>query len=176
MDQEVWKDVIGFEGLYKVNNVGLIKSLKRVSGKYRPTKIKERILKNLKSNSGYHYVTPNRDSKKYTLRVHRLVAEAFIPNPNNKPFVNHINGIKTDNHVENLEWVTSSENNYHAYKIGLKVGCKKLKHHNLKKVIDTKTGVIYNSMIEACKVAKIKYVTFFYRLKNNKYQFQTYTK
>lgn len=109
---EEWKDVKGYEGLYEVSNFG------RVRGKERFTNNrinKKRIMFGALHPDGYHIV--NLQSKTY--RVHCLVAEAFIPNPNNKPHVNHINGDKLDNAIANLEWVTDLENSRHAIAIGL---------------------------------------------------------
>lgn len=112
---EVWKDVIGYEGLYQVSNLGRIKSFRDKDG------IKERILKyrkiGLKSTTNkYMGVSLGKNNDRY---VHRLVAEAFIDNPENKKFVNHINGIKHDNRIENLKWCTKSENAIHAINTGL---------------------------------------------------------
>lgn len=106
-DVEIWKDVVGYEGFYKVSNLGNLKSKAR--GKNWNT---------LKSNygySGYLSVGLYKNKKASNFRLNRLVAEAFIPNLENKPVVNHINGIKWDNRVENLEWATHSENGIHAY-------------------------------------------------------------
>lgn len=121
--EEVWKDISGYEGYYQVSNLGRIKSLERfcinapnnVSGFIK----NEKVLVLNPRNDGYPATTFKSSGKFKTFRVHRLVASAFIPNPHGKKNVNHINGIKTDNRVENLEWATHSENNKHAYRTGL---------------------------------------------------------
>ena len=112
-----------------------------------------RKLKLFKDGKGYYQICLCNKGKIKKFRINRLVAKAFISNPNNLPQVNHINGIKTDNRVENLEWVTPSENLLHAYKIGLKTithkNIKASKLANSKIVLDTETGIFYNSAKEA---------------------------
>lgn len=116
-NQEIWKDVAGYEGFYQVSNFSRVKSLDRIIVQKNgiKKKIKERIVIQVKDSKGYYFVGLHKDSKIGQFRVHRLIAQYFIPNPQNKPHINHINGIRTDNRLENLEWSTVSENNQHAY-------------------------------------------------------------
>lgn len=110
---EVWKDIEGYEGIYQVSNMGQVKSLERVvtCKDGRKTYIlPERILKPSRYKENYLQVVLSNVGKKKTFKIHQLVARTFIPNPQNLPCVNHRNEIKTDNRVENLEWVTQKEN------------------------------------------------------------------
>lgn len=114
MTNEVWKPIEGTEGLYEVSNTGKIRSNNYLGHG------KQRELRHAKDQKGYLRVGLFMGDVKMTVKVHREVAKAFIPNPENKPQVNHKDGDKENNRVENLEWATESENVVHAYKTGLK--------------------------------------------------------
>jgi hypothetical protein len=123
MFMEVWKDIKGYEGKYQISSYGRVKSLKRRTRTNHL--VPERLLNTTTrlTKDGYCRVTligEHGRGDAHDYRVHRLVAQAFIPNPENKATVNHIDGDKTNNHVENLEWNTREENMQHAYKHHLK--------------------------------------------------------
>lgn len=110
-----WRDVVGFEGLYEVNSEGQIKSLDKLSPHWKGgiRNIKGKILTGTLDKDGYKVVSLSLNGVKKIHKIHRLVAECFIENPSNKETVNHINGIKADNLVSNLEWNTHRENSIH---------------------------------------------------------------
>ncbi len=120
---EIWKDIKDYEGLYQVSNLGNVKSLAKTR---KGTKNKEDMILKLCNKDGYKVVNLWKNKKKKTIKVHRLVAEAFIPNNQNKPYINHINAIRSDNTTDNLEWCTQKENIKHAYNIGM-MRTKKIK-------------------------------------------------
>ena len=99
--QEIWKDVVGYEGLYQVSNLGQVKTHQKILKQY---------------GDRYSRVGLYKNKRQINCVVHRLVAIAFIPNPLRLPQVNHKNGIRSDNRAENLEWVTNRENVIHYYK------------------------------------------------------------
>ena len=117
--KEIWKDIKGYEGLYQVSNLGNVRSL--ITYKYSKKQnkcieiIREKVLKPSIDKHNYKFVVLTRNRIRKTIKVHRLIAENFIENTNNKPLINHIDGNKLNNNINNLEWVTNSENIKHAY-------------------------------------------------------------
>lgn len=115
MSVEVWNAMVAFEGIYEVSNHGRVRSLDRiVRGRWGPVFYKGQLMSQSPDTSGYLQTALCKDGVEYTRSVHRLVAEAFIPNQDNKPCINHIDEDKTNNHVDNLEWCTYSENTNHG--------------------------------------------------------------
>lgn len=108
---ELWKPVPDYDG-YQVSNFGRVKRIYKNG--------KQRVLKPVLNRNGYLRICLSKGNEKKIFSIHRLVAQAFIPNPLSKPQINHIDGNKLNNHVENLEWVTGSENQRHAVGTGLK--------------------------------------------------------
>lgn len=128
--KEVWKDIKGYEGLYQVSDLGQVRSFPR-----KGTRTKQiHILKPMLNHKGYLQVNLMKNGKMSSRRIHRLVAEAFILNIERKEQVNHINGIKTDNRAENLEWCTNQENITHSWEKGLRTK-KKCYHYGKDNVL-----------------------------------------
>lgn len=144
MQQEIWKDIPGTDGFYQISNLGRVRSFKGHHG------VKVRIMKPNLARGYKCVMIRKKDGFKY-LSIHRLVAMAFIPNPDKLPQVNHKNEIKTDNRVENLEWCTHRYNN--TYGTARKRGAEKKR----KKILCIETGIVYKSGGDASKSMNIEY-------------------
>jgi hypothetical protein len=163
--QSQFVPLVGYEGLYVINKDQVIMSASRnyIDSKGRKCSVKGKVIVSRIDRAGYLTVKITNAKKHYgTQYVHRKMALTFLPNPFGKPFVNHINGNKLDNSLENLEWVTRSENHLHAIRTGLcKVPCK-----NKSKVIDMCSGKEYKSIAEASRLNDIEYPRLRRMLKN----------
>lgn len=171
MHTEVWRPVVGYEGLYEVSSLGRVATLN-----YKNTKTR-RLLSIAINTNWYQYINIYKNKIRTNIRVHRLVASAFLDNPNSKICVNHINGIKIDNSIGNLEWATYSDNISHAYKTWLNKQTEKNlmknnnpakwkfgSHHNTARrinqyTIDNKFIRTWWSIIEATNYTKAGHIT-----------------
>jgi hypothetical protein len=167
---EEWKAIEGYEGYYQISNLGKVKSLSRKrEGNGKKGIIKERILKTTTNSDGYHCVKLYKNGIKTTYRVHRIVAETFINGIKGKDFVNHRDGNKSNNKVENLEWCTFSENIRHAYDTGLNPVILNLDKQKLNLLYNCKKLPIKDiSKILNCSIKTVRNYIQKYNLKENK--------
>ena len=149
---EVWKDIKDYEGIYEVSSLGNVRNI-----------VDNRILKPGLTSKDYYNVILCKNKLHKGISIHRLVALNFIPNPTNKKQVNHINGVKTDNRVENLEWTTASENIKHSYEMNLqpikwnKEVKEKIAKTHRKKIKNIDKNIVFDSITEASKIYKINF-------------------
>lgn len=155
LPDEIWGPIIDYEDYYEISNLGRIKSLDRTvvyTNRNRTQHYKSKLLTPSKNQDGYFKVSLNKDGKLDVKIIHRLVALAFIPNPENKPQINHIDGNKLNNCVDNLEWNTNIENLNHSYLNNLNPNIKLSKDdvilirnlHSLKIHTQAEIGKMFN--------------------------------
>lgn len=174
---ENWKDIQGVEGIYQVSDSGKIKSVSRVIIKSNGTKVflKELILTPGTNQGKYYFVSlVNKNRKKKSFLVNRIVAITFIPNPENKPEVNHKDGNRINNALENLEWVTKSENVIHSYSMGKRKKLTSDIHGRSKLIINLENGIFYYSVKDAADSVGITQFTLHHRLKDGREKIFTY--
>lgn len=152
---EIWKDIPGYEGYYQASTLGRIKSLKRVitfGVDYCACYVKqERLMTLTPSPKGYYYVCFTVNGKVRSFSVHRLIAKAHIQNPDKKMEVNHKNGVKADNSVENLEWMTQTENARHSWTVLKRVHISKVDKPVIEVSLDGFLKNTFKSRTEASK-------------------------
>lgn len=160
---EIWKDIKDFEGLYQISNLGKVKSLPRyVKNIHGQRIVKEKILKNQINKKGYYSVVLRKNNKSYTKEIHRLIGIAFIENKNNYSCINHIDGNKLNNKLDNLEWCSYKHNINEAYRLGLNRYTNLINFKNLpKKVLqfDKNNNFIneFESIRKASKITNVCY-------------------
>jgi len=157
-----WRDVKGFEGIYKVSETGIVRSMERMIDHPLVQIRHGKTLKQIPNHKGYMRVPLSYKGKTRQEFVHKLVAQAFVDNHLNKPQINHIDGNKLNNHYSNLEWVTNQENCKHAAKLGLRKPIKGSLHHNTvlneDQVIELKQkreqGLTYSKLMDYFNITK----------------------
>lgn len=164
---EIWKDIEGYNGQYQVSNLGFVFARKTYVKGFGGTYLKKpHVLKDACNGKGYRYVTISVNRRRKNHYVHVLVAKSFLPNPDNKPEVNHINGNKMDNRAENLEWVTHSENLLHAVKTGLRKTGAQSSH--ARRVYSIKDGIEFGCVKEVAELLNMNYGTLKDGLRRNR--------
>lgn len=163
LDNEIWRDILGFESIYQVSNLGRVKRLYREdryirkdTGKACIRRVGEKILKPIHSKE-YDEVDLYHNNVSSYRRIHRLVAEMFVPNPDHLSEVNHIDGDKRNNCAENLEWCTAKENIAHARRIGLRKDPAKGIYRKPVKLRCIQTGTTYNNIKQAAECLGLSY-------------------
>jgi len=151
---EVWKDIKGYEGLYQISNLGKVKSFHH----------RKEIIRKTCLSKGYRMVNLHKDGIYRPITIHKLVATYFISNPDSKPQINHIDGLKENNIYTNLEWCTGSENIKHAYKIGLEKGRPKINREQAKIIKGLKGTKSLSNIGKMFNVSK----TTIWKIFNNK--------
>jgi len=170
MIQEIWKDIKGYEDKYQVSSFGRVRSLDRDINR------KGKILKHCYFSNRYTYVSLCKEGTRSNKLIHRLIAQAFIPNPENYPQINHKNGIKDDNRLENLEWVSQSMNMKHAFKTGLIKWTKEMfegENNPGSKLNNEKVREIRLKLLQGCKGTELAkeygvYSSQIYKIRDNK--------
>jgi hypothetical protein len=159
---ETWKTIPNTNDLYEISDLGRVKSLSREWKSGRGggiVRIQDRYIKPHTHELGYIYVSVRYNKKTKLYFVHRLIAEAFIPNSLGKPNINHKNGAKWDNRIENLEWCTQSENVQHSFDNGFQIpswlGKKGKNHHSSKPIKCIENNKMYSCAVDAAKELKI---------------------
>lgn len=161
--EEIWKPIPNYDGFYEASNLGRIKTIPhKVKRGNTSIMCKENITHGSLNVHGYMQITLSKNGNNTKFIFHRLIAKTFIPNPENKRTINHINGIKTDNRIENLEWATDSENNLHSFKVLGRIGGNTGNHNNgkiCKPIYCFTNGTTYNSIHECSADLSIKVST-----------------
>ena len=161
MKEEIWLHIPDYIG-YQISNLGRVRSIDRdlIYSDGRKRHMPGRILKPVLTDNGYFRIALHQKGSYRSYYIHRLVAATFVANPENKPIVNHIDGNKSNNCAENLEWVTYGENNDHAVSIGLCKHCTEIRCKE--------TGKTYKSIRSAAKDLNLSHSSLAFALQNNK--------
>ena len=160
--EEIWKDIIGYEGYYQISNLGNVKSLDRILKDNGGIFIKTGNYKKFEKQTGYKRVALSKNNQDKKFMVHRLVAQAFIPNPDNKPFIDHIDGNRANNKVDNLRWVTHKENMKNPITVLRKseaakgLGAIRKQCARKCRIKCIETNVVYESMAECERITGIR--------------------
>lgn len=173
IEGETWKDITRFEGLYQASSLGRIKALSTLGimrSKGYSTRTEKILSQKLDKKTGYlHISLTDENGCRSTLLPHRIVGNLFVPNPESKKEINHKKGIKTDNRATEIEWSTSSENQIHAYNMGLNVG--KRGEENSSTLLTNKMVLnIFNNQLPAKEISLLYKIPIYiiYQIKNGK--------